>query len=560
VRLAVALGALVFAGFTLAAFPSSSYAFRGGVLSLRMQVAIAASALPLVIGLAAVAMSSTGRVPFGLRRVAIAVVAFAAIASTVALVRHLLIFRDESVPETVYRPYLSAWLPLLTGSIAVACSTRRIRTTWLGANLALALSAAATVVFAVAVAIEFLASRSPYLAYQLGAPKLEPQPGGVMLGAVGAGLLLNTWWGLARSRADRVAPSRRTPAALALTALVLGAAFFLSTNYVGAHQSLVRALVSIDRESGRVRWTFRGLEGPQTPIDGRNSPATPTAVTDGRIVCGYFGSAGLLCADTDGRLRWSRTDLAYEGSYGAGFSPILVGDLVIVARDLPSGTAVVDALDAGTGSTRWTRTLPTTPTFSGNSRTPIVIEVNGESAIVLWGMKVITALALGSGKTVWEYPYTSSGDLVASAIADGGRLYLSDVTGTIALDIRDLTSGKNPVRWRNKARSSCVSPVLADGILFTVTDSGIATGIRADSGETVWRERLPGQYFASLVASPDAVYFTNSEGLTTVVGTSGGPRVLAQNPIGEETLASMAAGRGELFIRSATHLYAVAGR
>src|SRR5262249_24909983 len=161
---------------------------------------------------------------------------------------------------------------------------------------------------------------------------------------------------------------------------------------------------------------------------------------------------------------------------------------------------------------RWTRTFETTPTFSGNSRTPIVVESAGVKALVLWGMKTVEALALDDGRTLWSYPYTSSGDLVASAIADEGRLYLSDVTGTVAVDHAALVAGRDPVRWRSPARSSCVSPVLVNGILFTVTDSGVATGLRADTGATVWRRRLPGQYFASLIASPDAVYFTNSEG------------------------------------------------
>jgi hypothetical protein len=105
--------------------------------------------------------------------------------------------------------------------------------------------------------------------------------------------------------------------------------------------------------------------------------------------------------------------------------------------------------------------------------------------------------------------------------------------------------------------SNCVSRVPANGILFTVTDAGIAAALRADSGETLWRHRLPGNYFSSLVASPDAVYFTNSDGMTRVVDSDGTFRVLAQNEPGEETIASMAAADGELFIRSAAHVYAI---
>jgi outer membrane protein assembly factor BamB len=175
-------------------------------------------------------------------------------------------------------------------------------------------------------------------------------------------------------------------------------------------------------------------------------------------------------------------------------------------------------------------------------------------------MEYVRALSLRSGEPMWSYQHASSGDLVASAISDAERLYLSDVTGTVALDHARLAAGRDAVLWTNKARANCVSPVLANGTLFTVTDSGIATGIRADTGESVWRHRLPGQYFASLVASPGAVYFTNSEGLTTVVAADGTFRTLAENHLGEETLASMAAASGELFIRSTGHVYAVAGQ
>jgi outer membrane protein assembly factor BamB len=95
-------------------------------------------------------------------------------------------------------------------------------------------------------------------------------------------------------------------------------------------------------------------------------------------------------------------------------------------------------------------------------------------------------------------------------------------------------------------------------MLFTVTDAGVATAIRADSGETVWKQRLPGEYFASLLASLDAVYFTNSDGLTTVVAAEPEFRVIAQNDLGEETMASMATAGGELFIRAGGAVYAIA--
>ena len=112
-RLVVALGAIVFAAFALAAFPSPGYAFRGGLPSLRMQISIAASALPLLIGVGGALIGSPRSVPIRVRRVMAAAVALVAVVTAALLVRHLLVFHDDGFPETTYRPQLSAWLLLL---------------------------------------------------------------------------------------------------------------------------------------------------------------------------------------------------------------------------------------------------------------------------------------------------------------------------------------------------------------------------------------------------------------------------------------------------------------
>jgi outer membrane protein assembly factor BamB len=267
-----------------------------------------------------------------------------------------------------------------------------------------------------------------------------------------------------------------------------------------------------------------------------------------------------MCADANGELAWSRRDLGYDGFYGVGFSPVLAQGTLVVASDTPEGVARVHALDARTGLTRWTRSFPTTPTVTGNNRTPIVRTVNDRSVLILWGMHYVKALTLESGEPVWNHEYISDGDLVSSAISDAARLYLSSKSGTVALDYASLVSGHDPVRWRSPARANCVSPVLANGMLFTITDAGIATAIDAETGETRWRQRLPGEYFASLMASPQAVYFTNSDGVTTVVAAEPEFRIIARNDLGEPTMASMAAARGTLFVRAGDSLYAIGPR
>jgi outer membrane protein assembly factor BamB len=81
--------------------------------------------------------------------------------------------------------------------------------------------------------------------------------------------------------------------------------------------------------------------------------------------------------------------------------------------------------------------------------------------------------------------------------------------------------------------------------------------LEAATGEIVWRERVPGTYSASPVAAEGRLYFTSDAGETTVVAA--GPRfeVLATNPLGEPVQASAAVSRGQLFIRTASHLFAI---
>ena len=556
-RLAVAAGAIVLAAFVLIAFPSKGFAFRGGPSSLRMQISIAASALPLVVGLGTAFLACSW--PRRSRWIVLAGAVSVLVTVGALLVQHLLVFRDDSFPATTYVPQLNPWLLLLAATAsATAWFVRRACGATLSTNVAVVLCSAASVVLIGVVALEFLATRSPYLAYQIGTPSFDLRPSDALFWSAGAALLIGAVRRTPRGSGPVWSAHLRISSLLAIATLVLSIVVFVHVNYIHGQSRMVRAIVALDRDSGEPQWTLQGLDAVPPVVDGRNSPATPTPVTDGNLVCAYFGTPGLMCGDTDGGLAWSRSDLGYDGFYGVGFSPVLARGMLVVASDTPEGVARVHALDARTGESRWTRTFSTTPTITGNNRTPIVRTINDRSILILWGMHYVKGLALDSGEQLWSYEHMSDGDLVSSPISDAERLYLASKAGTVALDYASLLDGRDPLRWRSTARANCVSPVLVNGMLFTVTDAGIAAAIDAASGETLWRQRLPGEYFASLLASPDAVYFTNSDGVTTVVAAEPAFRIIAQNDLGESTMASMAAARGALFIRAGNSLYAIA--
>jgi outer membrane protein assembly factor BamB len=114
------------------------------------------------------------------------------------------------------------------------------------------------------------------------------------------------------------------------------------------------------------------------------------------------------------------------------------------------------------------------------------------------------------------------------------------------------------VAWKVPSRGAYVpSPVCVGEYYYFLEDNGWANCLRADSGERLWRERMPGKYSASPVAGDGKVYFANEAGLVTVVEAGPKFRVLARNELGETLVASPAVAGGRLYLRGDRHLYCI---
>src|SRR5437763_14250359 len=106
-------------------------------------------------------------------------------------------------------------------------------------------------------------------------------------------------------------------------------------------------MLKIDKRKGHIRWTQEigsGLisgntaerEGPQRhPLKVHKfySPASPSPVTDGKVVVAHFGNGDLAAYDFDGQQLWKHNlqdDYgAYTSWYGHANSPVIAGDIVI---------------------------------------------------------------------------------------------------------------------------------------------------------------------------------------------------------------------------------------
>src|SRR5436189_79033 len=75
------------------------------------------------------------------------------------------------------------------------------------------------------------------------------------------------------------------------------------------------------------------------------------------------------------------------------------------------------------------------------------------------------------------------------------------------------------------------------------------------------RQRLrSGTYSGSPVVAEGKIYITNEDGVTVVVKAGPAFQVLAENDFDDYTLSSPAISDGQIFIRTATHLYCIGKR
>src|SRR5262249_47523261 len=79
------------------------------------------------------------------------------------------------------------------------------------------------------------------------------------------------------------------------------------------------------------------------------------------------------------------------------------------------------------------------------------------------------------------------------------------------------------------------------------------------TGKRLWMHKMGRRHRSSLLCAGGLLYVTSTEGDTYVVRAGPKFELLAENPLGEECYASPAAAQGNLFIRTAQHLWCLGG-
>lgn len=394
-----------------------------------------------------------------------------------------------------------------------------------------------------------------FLSYHFPELRIEPSISSLSLAAVGIGLATVI---SCRFRLGSL-NTRPASAVFCLSAFALALLYTVNNTYLNKTMVYTRAIVCIDGQTGDTNWVCESLDGPEGQLHMINTPATPTAVVHGQSVVAWFGSGGLKCCETDGSLRWTNPDIRFESIYGAGSSPIVHGDTVVVSVGSPQSPYVV-GVELETGVERWRFPLAQShPSIHGNSRTPLVYD----DTVVVWGFEGLYGIDIVDGRLLWQVSERGGGgDQVTSVTMSGTRLYCFAQDGAFAAEFRDADSTQSPeIVWTSNVRGvNCATPVVVNGLIFAVTDNGIGYCVDAESGAVVWRERLHGRFYSSVISDQTHVFFTNMSGQTTVISAARSYVEVARNEIGDDVLGTLTPFNDGLLIRTRNELLFVAGK
>ena len=380
-----------------------------------------------------------------------------------------------------------------------------------------------------------------------------------------------------------------------------------------------------DRETGRLVW--ERAEQPLRHEDAHvlNEPSAATPVTDGDNVYVFFRDLGVISYDPAGVVRWKRLMGPFSNRMGAVTSPIIAGASLIMVLDQIESSSIV-ALSLATGDVQWTtpRTESdawSTPVlYDPAGATPQIVTAGGgqygahavRTGERLWTHKGLAPAIVASpvvvGDTVvgFGYGYDSTppfSDALAKLDRDrDGRLSLQEsgesawligiakyygnrdgfvVDGewleawgrtiapsslvAVALE-KDAAGAISPRElWRYEKSFVAVvpSPLVLDGLVYTVKNGGILTVLSADTGAVVKMGRVgavPASYSASPVTAEGWIYLANEDGAVAVLRSGKDWELIAMNELGEPLYATPALSEGRIVVRGAKSLFCFGSR
>ena len=334
---------------------------------------------------------------------------------------------------------------------------------------------------------------------------------------------------------------------------------------------------------GELRWERELDGGNKNTMDSANS-ASPSPSTDGKHVWAMMSNGVLHCFTVEGEPVWKK-DLQkaygkFNIQFGMATTPVLDQGRLYVSlihgnmrnRQATSVGHVV-ALNAETGNEIWHH-IRKTNAVSENKHSytsPVVYRDKEQEFLITHGADYAIGHSLDDGSELWRCGginpkgggYNPFLRCVSSPCCQEGMIIVPSAKRRSVSALKpelsgDVTDQSMSFHWRRKGGTPDVaSPVIYEGLVYLADEKGVLVCVDAESGETVYEQRLlASRHRSTPVAADGKLFITGRDGKFVVVKTGRDFELISKTDLGEETTASPAIANGKIFVRTFDALYA----
>lgn len=310
------------------------------------------------------------------------------------------------------------------------------------------------------------------------------------------------------------------------------------------------------------------------PKHNHNSFASPSPAVDDERVYVSFGTHGVAALDVKtAKPVWTNRDFNLDFLTGAGSSPILYRDLLIIECDAVNEQYVI-ALDKRTGKQVWKTPRskqfpPTNPNKRRAFSTAIIEKVAGRDVLLSVGAQRAYGYDPATGRELFFVdhpgysnvcrPLVYNGLLIVSSCYDRSEMLAAKLPAEIKADAKPIDLASQ-IAWTAKVGIPYKpSVLLVNDRLYMVADSGVARCVDPKTGDVLWTKRLGQAYSTSPLYAGGKIYFLSEKGDVHVIKPTAGaePEVVKEFKVEEGFMASPAVVGNALILRSTGHLYRV---
>jgi outer membrane protein assembly factor BamB len=272
--------------------------------------------------------------------------------------------------------------------------------------------------------------------------------------------------------------------------------------------------------------------------------SAPTPVTNGKDVFVCYGDGLVARYDLEGNRKWLKLIEHSNAAFAHSGSPILVaGKVVVHFTDLV-------ALDPETGDESWRLKFPT------SHGTGLVTRIGDVDVILTPKGAMVRA---EDGKLLTNQLGSCGAN--SPILHDGVVYYVHGPASAFRLPEAVAEKMKISPLWKGNAKGGGYwfsSPVLHEGLLYAANDEGILSVLEADTGKTVYEQRLNmgGSTYPSISMAGDRIYVSSDKGTTVVVQPGREYKELARNKL-EPFRSSLVFEGKRVYVRTEKNLYCI---